>query len=85
MINNYFYGFLWITSGSFCGSLLHLTCKDFYQIYINKTRRRSSDLTLPNLLNYGLLYGGLLGASRWYVGGPLVILLKYPYISRKYI
>lgn len=74
---------------SYCGGLLGLisggimynTIGDLYQTYWKKSRANLKlpdnfkDIKVSNFINYGGLFGGIIGVSFGYYGKPLIPLL----------
>lgn len=79
--NKIFLSYCGALIGLISGGLIYNAIGDLYQVYWIKSRTNLKlpdnikDIRVSNFINYGGLFGGILGVSFGYYGKPLIPLL----------
>ena len=53
-------------------SVLYITFRDVYKVYISEEQKYLSKLTIKSLINPGLFVGGLFGILGFTIGYPII-------------
>ena len=61
-----------LVASPLAGSVIYTMCYDLYQVYVTKKQRWCRPFEYKQLINPGLVLGGLIGYARYHLGIPVL-------------